>query len=80
MWKENSIYPGTHWLYYNSRGDYIARIDRQPYYGSGYRWVCFMFSDSKRVVGYVETLKDAKKAVQAIIENQPVQLPLSGIL
>jgi len=75
-WVENWIYPGTHWKLYGKNGDYIGRIDKNPCYGDRYRWEAYPFSEKRRVYGYAETLEDAMKAVNQIVNNQAFQLSL----
>ena len=75
-WIENSCYPGTHWLLYSERGEYVARVDFQPYFNGLYKWVAFMFWDNKRQFGFATSLKSAQKTAQAIVEGKQVQLSL----
>jgi hypothetical protein len=77
-WKENCVYPGTHWLLYSVRGDYVARVDLQPFYNGIYQWQAFMFDmfEGRRQCGFAKTLEEAQQIAQAIVEGKPVQLML----
>jgi hypothetical protein len=37
-WRENSVYPGLHWMFYDDRQNYRARVDRYPLDNGLYTW------------------------------------------
>ena len=75
-WVENSCYPGTHWLLYTDRSDYVGRVDLHPWDGGRYRWQAFMYNEKKRRCGFANNLNEAQKLAQAIVEGKQVQLSL----
>lgn len=72
-WEENRCYPGTHWLLYDTRGEYVARVDFE---NGLYQWQVFMFWDNKRQFGFASSLKVEQQAAQAIVEGKQFQLIL----
>ena len=79
-WIENSSYPGRHWLLYTDRGDYVARVDHQPYDKGLYRWTAFMYREDLRQYGFAKTLENAQQTAQRIVEGKPVQMMLTGMM
>ncbi len=75
-WIENVCYPGTHWLLYSDRNDYVARVDFQPYFNGLFRWEAFMFWGDKRQSGFAPDLETAQSIAQAIVEGKQVQFNL----
>ena len=78
-WIENSVYPGTHWLLYSDRGDYVARVDHQPYHNGLYQWTAFMYRVDLRETGFAKTLTEAQQIAQKIVER-PIQMMLPGMM
>jgi hypothetical protein len=72
-WEENICYPGTHWLLYTERNDYVARVDLLD---GIYRWVAFMYDFDKRKWGIANDLRSAQKSAQSIVEAGSSQLNL----
>lgn len=74
-WKENEIYPGTHWLYYDARGHYRARVDLCPWNNGQYEWRIMFWSNSKQdIVGREPTLEKAQKAAETVMAGKPYQM------
>jgi hypothetical protein len=73
-WRENSVYPGKHWLLYTATRAhyYVAEIHHDDYHQQfgAYQWRVWDSSHgNKSNVGYCETLEDAKQAVSAYFET-----------
>ena len=75
-WIENRCYPGTHWLLYSERSDYVARVDFQSWDNGLFRWTAFMYQEDKRQYGFASSLVEAQKIAQAIVEGKQVQLEI----
>jgi hypothetical protein len=75
-WQENSVYPGTHWLYYTNRGHYRARVDFAKWTNGQYLWRVMHYVPGKDVVGYEETLEAAQLAAEDVMNGKPHQLRL----
>lgn len=85
-WRENTCYPGTHWLFYDQRRNYVARVDFAEWMKGRYQWRFMPGWPVTDVVGYADTLEDAQKAAETARENYqrikanrkgaPVQLSL----
>jgi len=71
-WVENWIYPGTHWILYNRKRFPIAMIHKQK--EGGFFWVVNPYSASKRLCGYSDTLENAMKTIENILNHAITQL------
>lgn len=75
-WVENCCYPGTHWLLYDEKGEYVARVDLRPYDGGLYRWEAWMVDERRRTFGYAASLAEAQRMAQLVVMSRDVQLAL----
>ena len=76
-WRENTVYPGTHWLYYDERGNYKARIDLHKWNNGLYEWRVMYYSyHHNDDVGWEESLEAAKEAAEKVMRGEPHQLML----
>lgn len=76
-WHENMYYPGTHWLYYDKHGNYRAKIEFNKWTNGHFRWSVMYFSMYRNdISGYEETLEDAQKMAEKIMNGQPYQQKL----
>jgi hypothetical protein len=74
-WIENKCYPGTHWLYYD-RGDYKARVDYADWTGWRYQWRVMYGWFRKDVVGWSNTLEEAQRQAERVMNREVVQLDM----
>ncbi len=74
-WRESKIYPGTHWLYYNKRGHYRARVDFASWTKGKYQWRV-MNGYREDDIGWEATLEEAKHAAEEIMAGKPYQMKL----
>jgi hypothetical protein len=75
-WRENIIYPGTHWLYHDQRGNYKARVDYGKWTNYLYMWRVMANPFDKDIVGYEKTLEEAQAIAEKIAKGQICQLKL----
>jgi hypothetical protein len=76
-WRENSVYPGVHWLFYDKHGSYLARVDRYPSNNGLYTWRVMHWSiRNADVVGEENTLESAQHAADQVMNGIPFQLKL----
>lgn len=75
-WTENQLHPGEHWLFYDRRGDYRARVDFQPWTNGLYMWRVMLGWPKNEIVGWEETLQTAQTQAEKIMNGQPCQLSL----
>ena len=73
-WHENQVYPGTHWLYYNAKGYYRARVDlREGLYVWRVMTENIMLKDE---TGIAFSLEEAQQMAYSIMTKQPFQMAL----
>lgn len=76
-WRENTIYPGTHWLYYNERYDYLARVDFNDCTRGLYQWRVMQGFPWHDIIGWEPTLEAAQSAAERVMAHKSVQLRLA---
>lgn len=76
-WRENDIYPGTHWMYYDHRANYRARVDLNTWTKGRYQWRVLHWGNGEEdETGYEYTLEDAQRMAEAVMEKKDFQLRL----
>lgn len=77
-WRENMIYPGTHWMFYDNRGNYRARVDLYPWDNGLFTWRVLNWNVSKEdVSGLENSLEAAQHTADQVMNKIPFQLKLS---
>lgn len=71
-WTENTIYPGTHWMYHDERYEYRARVDLNTWTNGLYQWRVMEWSMfGKDIMGEAPTLQEAmNKAEEAMKQKK----------
>ena len=75
-WKENTVYPGTHWLFHDQRGNYRARVDRGNWTYGRYQWRVMRGWPDQDITGFAETLEEAQVTAEQILRGAILQLKL----
>ncbi len=77
-WRENMIYPGRHWLFYDNQGNYRARVDLNPWENGLYRWRTLNWNISREdVTGLEDSLEAAQQAANQVMAGVSFQLKLA---
>lgn len=74
-WKENTVYPGTHWLLYTTRWNYVGEVHFSSWTNGRYCWRVFGSMPTESKVGYTDTLEEAQQAVERVL-CEPKEAPL----